>query len=329
MGFSVLGPVMPNVISIDYGVNLAGKLKSACNDIPIIGSVLDLGSKEEIVSTVTKLCKVGVDGIEFNISCPNVITMGIKECAQIRDILSQIRKKCSIPISLKISPQKDYSGLLPTVVDIIDGLTLSNAYIGLVPPNTEGMSVSPFKRRNEWAPSGVYGPFERLLTFNTIFSFHNLVEKNKLSIACVGGITSVQDAIQALMLDADVVQLSSAILWHGVSIFNEYNNLLLRYINEKGVNSVNQLKGLALQYIKDNSSDLPEPRKRTMSIDDKKCKKCQKCKCCDRLCIAIHQDDRDHSVSINKELCSGCGMCMELCPNSAILECAYELSVRI
>jgi len=326
MGFSVLGPVEPNIISLKYGINLAQKVKDECEDIAVIGSVIDLGTKADIVNAVSALCKTGVDGIELNISCPNVNAAENDQCIRIQDILEQIRKKHNVPISLKISPQKDYTKLLTIVGDVIDGLTLSNAYVGLIPPNIEDDSFSPFKRRTEWSPSGVYGPFERMLTFKTIYSFRKLADEKKLSIACVGGIVSVQDAIQALMLGADVVQLSSAVLWSGVSVFDKYNKSLLRYMETKAINVVYQIKGSALKYIKDSSNDLKAPRKRKMRIDNNKCKKCLNCMCCDRLCIAIHQNSNDHSVYIDKELCSGCGMCMELCPNSAILEYVDRLS---
>lgn len=317
-GFTVLGPTNPNIISFDYGINLAGRVRKECGNIPIIGSIADLGTETEVLDAISALFEAGVNGIELNISCPNVITMGKDQCLKMLELLNKIRKKYSLPISLKLSPQKDYSNLLTSVGGLVDSLTLSNAYIGLMPPKITTNSLSPFKRQKEWAPSGVYGPFERLLTFNTLYTYNRFANENNLNIACAGGIVSVQDAIQALMLGADVVQFSSAVLWKSISVFEEYNNSLLDYMEAEGIDNLSQIKGLALQYIKKCSDDLPFSKKRKMTINDHKCRKCRECGCCNRLCIAIHQDV-DYSVHIDKDLCSGCGMCMELCPNSAIL----------
>lgn len=319
-GFTVLGPTKPNIVSVEYGNNLAGRVRNECK-IPIIGSVADLGTEAEIINTVTKLCEAKVDGIEFNVSCPNIITMGKDQSIRVLNILKRIRKSHKIPISLKLSPQKDYSNLLRSIGGLVDGLTLSNAYIGLVPPTIQINSPSPFKRRTKWSPSGIYGPFERLLTYNTLYTYREFAYKNALSIACVGGIDSIHDAIQAFLLGADVVQLSSAILWKSISVFNEYNTSLLNYMEDAGISNISKIKGTALQYIEKCSDDLPMPQNRKMSVDNQKCKKCFDCNCCNRLCIAIHQNSNGF-VYIDKELCSGCGMCLKLCPNSAILECS-------
>ena len=53
-------------------------------------------------------------------------------------------------------------------------------------------------------------------------------------------------------------------------------------------------------------------------MDNNKCRKCNPCNCCDKLCLAIQQSPIDRSVIIDQDLCSGCGMCIELCHNSAI-----------
>ena len=317
MGFTVLGPSVPNIVSLDYGINLACNVKKRCRSIPVLGSVANTGTDKDIINAVCRLCETGIDGVELNFSCPNVV---VKETIPSRlsiKLLQEIRRVCNLPISLKITPYQDYSKIMASLNDEVDGITLSNAYIGLIPPDIDCDDYCPFDRRMRWAPSGVYGPFERMLTFKNLIDYQKIAEEKKLSIACVGGIVSADEGIQALMLGADVVQLSSAVLWDGISVFRKFNNRLCEYMEEKQLYGVEQLKKAALPYIDDCTDVLPKPKSKTMRVNSEKCHECPTCFCCNRLCIAISQK-ADRTVHIDEELCSGCQMCRQLCPYLAI-----------
>ena len=320
MGFTVLGPTVPNIVSLDYGINLALHVKNCCEDMPVLGSVANIGSDKEIIAAVQSLSKTGIDGIELNFSCPNVVTMGTDQSELTIKLLRDIRRVCKLPISLKITPYQDYSKLVNSLDGEVDGLTLSNAFIGLTPPNIDGGEYCPFDRRTEWAPSGMYGPFERLLTFKQLFDFQQIASAKGLSLACVGGIVSAREGIQAIMLGADVVQLSSAVLWNGVQTFEKFNDYLQIYLEKEHIDNLEQLKRTALPYIKNCTDVLRKPKTKIMQVNDEKCRKCQECMCCNRLCIAISQK-ADKTVEIDQNLCSSCQMCRQLCPNSAIEEC--------
>lgn len=325
MGFAILGPTVPNIIPLNYGLSLAKDLKKEIKETPIIGSVANIGEEDEIVKAVEELGKTGIDGIELNFSCPNIKTKDKRKNVLTNEFLKRIRKAIKQPISLKITPYEDYSLILASLDGEIDGLTLSNAYIGLVPPEIEGAHYSPFKRRKEWAPCGVYGPFERLLTFYQLYKYHDIAKKKNLSIACVGGIVSVEEAIQSILLGADIVQFSSAIAWHGIHFFQKSNMILANYLETHGYDNINLIKGSALAYIKSNVDELNNSStKRKMKVDEEKCKKCKECMCCNRLCIAISQKP-DGIVKINRDLCSGCKWCYYMCMNGAITEDDFSI----
>ena len=323
MGFTVLGPSVPNIVSLDYGINLARRVKECCDSVPVLGSVANIGTDMDIVNAVCRLCEAGIDGLELNFSCPNVVAKGTAQDGLSIKLLREIRKICDLPISLKITPYQDYSEIISSLTGEVDGLTFSNAYIGLIPPDIDRDNYCPFDRRMEWAPSGVYGPFERMLTFKNLTDYQKLAVEKRLSLACVGGIVSADEGIQALMLGADVVQLSSAVLWSGISVFKNFNNRLRSYLDKKGFDSVKQLKKVALPYINSCTDALPKPKIKKMRVNSGKCHKCLACSCCNRLCIAISQN-ADKTVDIDEELCSGCRMCRQLCPHAAIEEIEEE-----
>lgn len=320
MGFSVLGPTNPNIVSLDYGVALAKALKQQCGDWPVIASVANIGNEENVIAAVKELSGTGVDGIELNFSCPNVRVKDNRRVVLTNELLKKIRKSTALPISLKITPFDDYTGILDALEEELDGLTLSNAYIGLIPPKIKGECFSPFEKREDWAPSGVYGPFEKALTFYRVYAYRKIAQEKRLSIACVGGIVNGEEAIQAILLGADIVQFSSAVAWKGINIFEESNEALAEYLCNNGYRNVDAMKKAALPYIKENADVLNHDiSKAKMKVDNTKCKKCTPCKCCERLCLAITQDSSGE-VSIEKSLCSGCRWCYYSCLHHAIEE---------
>ena len=65
---------------------------------------------EENVEGVQMLCAAGVDFIELNISCPNVkqggLAFGIR-AADAGEVVSAVRKVCTVPLIVKLSPQAE------------------------------------------------------------------------------------------------------------------------------------------------------------------------------------------------------------------------------
>lgn len=332
MGFSVLGPTFPNIISVDYGVNLARKLISTGVGVPILGSVANMGDQDEIIRAVRLLVESGIQGIELNFSCPNVITNNTKENIPLSvsslpspDLLAVIRHICSsIPISLKLSPLVQHEQICG-LEDYIDGLTISNAYTGLMPPVYSSMSPfsfeSPFAISEDWAPTGIYGPQERLMTYYTLYKCKQIKKEKGLDISCVGGLISGEHAVQALLLGADTIQLSSVIAWRGLSVFEEFVKELEKYLNKNNISHVEDISGLSLSHIKECIDEAVKTKSqiRRMEVDHNICSNCEVCKCDEGLCIAFIKKEHDRPV-IDPSLCSGCGWCKFKCLRNAIKE---------
>lgn len=324
MGFTLLGPTDPNLISTAYGYALAEEMVKI-RKAPIIGSVANIGTDQEILKCIRQLVDSEVDGIELNFSCPNVLNIerNQKKSAALVpsvELIKNIRKFCRIPLSLKLAPSVEYNDILDLTNDI-DNITISNAYTGLVPPNIDPEAISPFKLKEKWAPTGMYGPQERLLTYNRLYNYIK-ERKEGIHISCVGGIITGEHAIQALLLGADTVQLSSAIAWNGLSIFKKSNTCLREYLEKTKTNNVDSIKGKALAYIVNNADEAVNTSatlSRRMSVNKLQCRNCTECKCCDRLCFAFSKKEKELPV-IDPELCSGCGWCKARCQYDAIME---------
>lgn len=318
MTFAIHGPTDPNIVSIEYGLTLAKNVKESLEDIPVIASVSNIGNIDSIIDVIQRLNTINIDGIELNFSCPNVVTSAGDTRSSIPNIVSNIKKVTQKPLSLKITPYQDYSCVLEKVIGQIDSLTLANAYIGLAPPNIRSDTFSPFQKSDYWAPGGVYGPFERLLTFNRIVQFRRYLKEKDIDIACVGGLVSSDDAIQALLLGANVLQISSALEWNGLPIIKHMNNEIQSYLERMQRMNVQDIIGLALPFIRNSADEnTKNVRKRVAKVKENACKGCENCFCEDRLCFAISRD-MDRKINVDEDLCSGCGWCVYNCTHNAI-----------
>jgi dihydroorotate dehydrogenase (NAD+) catalytic subunit len=63
----------------------------------------------------------------------------------------------------------------------------------------------------------------------------------------VGGINTLEDALEYIMAGASAVQIGSAISSHGISIFNSLSGELKKYMEMNSVKSVKELVGVAIR----------------------------------------------------------------------------------
>lgn len=312
MGFAVLGTT-DNIVSVGYGLALAKK--SVKLGVPIIGSVANIGAEKDFLHVIRNLMAVhGLAGLELNFSCPNVLN-GLKLSVELLEKVNEVVGG-KLPVSIKLAPKTEYTFLLSNQ-HLFDGLTLSNAYTGLIPPNVLSKQITPFGDMDPWRPTGMYGPQEKLLTFYDIWKLKSMPESAAIQLSSVGGFVNGVDVIQALMLGADCVQLSSAVFWNGLAVIRECNNCLTSFLNQHSL-SLSQLKGSGLSHILESDAQIHSRPVRRMRVDPCKCRNCRICSCVERSCYAFEQISPSTIPIINAALCSGCGWCQGMCKFNAI-----------
>lgn len=334
MSFAILGPPAPNMLSIRYGIPLVKEICSRITDTPIIGSiVVNFGEENDVIIAAKNMAKLGIKGLELNCSCPNILTMqnGKKSNNIVYrqnpslNIVKSIKEYTGLGISLKFAPGYRLSSLDSSIFKYIDGITCSNAYIGLMPPSIDPPFGSQFGRSHYWAYSGVYGPFERLLTYATLAKIKKDLVYQNISLSVVGGIVEEKHIVESLLLGADTIQVSSAVFWKGVRFVKNAVNFLGRFMRKNCFNSINDFKGKSLDYIlssvtdiKNYSHDYKVKSKNQLAemVITEKCNRCRNC--LDICCLALHED-KDGSIAVNKDLCSGCGWCQVICPAGAFI----------
>lgn len=158
------------------------------------------------------------DAFVVNISSPN--TKGLRELQKkenLESLLTPLLQKSSKlsrkPVLVKLSPDMGDEGLAEAIdncADIgVDGFVLTNTTLNRPPdcqfPSEGGLSGAPLK---ELSTHALKIAVERLGT-----------KKKNFLIVSVGGISKPEDVFERLQLGADLVQIYSALVFHGPHFF--------------------------------------------------------------------------------------------------------------
>ena len=171
--------------------------------------------------------------------------------------------------------------------------------------------------RGRWPAVGDYNPLCDMGGATLRFSMYKataLISKNIPGIDCFagGGITAPEHVAEAVMLGAPAAQCLTGIVQHGIKFLGKTNEWLSDYMDQCGYSSLEEFRGMGLQYIK-GAAEI-EFDYQVASIDHQKCSRCGKC--AESYCPAISV--HDHRPSVDPHYCSACAMCTTICPNDAI-----------
>ena len=164
-------------------------------------------SIEEYTAVAERLDGVeGVDGVEVNISCPNVKAGGISfgtDPILTHEIISAVRKATRLPVIAKLTPNvTDITVIAKAARDAgADALSLINTL--------RGMSIDIEKKRPHLAniTGGLSGPAIRPVAVRMVWEVARAVD---IPILGMGGIMRYEDAIEFILAGALCVAVGTA-----------------------------------------------------------------------------------------------------------------------
>lgn len=207
---------------------------SAAVDIPIIAS-LNGTSDRGWIDFATLMQEAGAKGLELNIYyIPTAMhRTGAQVEEQYLDVLSRVKTAVTIPIAVKVGPYFSAFAHMAGRLDRAgaDALVLFNRFY-----------QPDFDIENRTVvPSLVLStPDEIRLPLLWIALLHGRLT---CSLAATTGVHSAVEAIKYLMAGADVVMSTSALLQHGPSWLSRLIADLTDWMEKKGYESVDQLRG--------------------------------------------------------------------------------------
>lgn len=183
---------------------------------------------------------------ELNLSCPNVeddmgkaLGLGAQSSAAAVAAVKKIMGK--VPVLAKLSPN------VPSIAEVAKACEAAGAD-GLVAINTvgPGMVIDVVGKKPVLGAKrgGVSGPGIKTITIRCIYDVYEAV---KIPIIGMGGITTTQDALEAIMAGATLVGVGTATYFKGIGVFEEIKSGLLQYMEKNGLTSLKEIVGAAHQ----------------------------------------------------------------------------------
>ena len=185
-----------------------------------------------------KLDVDGIDGIEVNISCPNVKEGGIvfgtdpKAAAAVTESVKKHTKK---PVIVKLSPNvTDITVMAKAVEDAgADAVALINTLTGMV------IDTRTWKPLLGNITGGLSGPAVKPIALRMVWQVANTV---KIPILGLGGICTGQDAVEFLLAGATAVAVGAENFVHPDAVVTVAEGID-NYLENRGLSHVSQLVG--------------------------------------------------------------------------------------
>lgn len=161
------------------------------------------------IDEYVELCKVlntlDIDGVELNLSCPNVKAgcMAFGNTAEgVKQVTSEVRKVLDKPLIVKLTPNvTDIASIAKAVEDAgADGVSLINTLLG--------MKIDIDKRKPVLANNtgGLSGPAIRPVAVRMVYQVAQAVN---IPILGMGGIVNGEDAIEFMLAGATAVSIGA------------------------------------------------------------------------------------------------------------------------
>ncbi len=208
-------------------------------DIPVLASIYGF-SVQDYVHAATLMVEAGADGVELNLSCPNVEGTGLEvgiDPSQVEEIIETT--KAAVKDAVVIAK------LTPNITDItvIGKAAEKGGADGVTAINTvKAMAIDIYLERPILS-SGVGGLSGTAIHPIAVRAVYELYKKLDIPIIGCGGVISWSDAIEFFLAGASAVQIGTGILYKDFEIFHTVLEGISQYLKKRGVNDIQSLIG--------------------------------------------------------------------------------------
>ena len=207
---------------------------------PVIGSIFGQ-SPEEFAELAKRMENYGASGVELNLSCPHVNGYGMEVGSDpelVTAIVEEVKSKINIPVYAKLSPNTSDMIRQANAASKCDGYVLINTLKAMKIDINARMPVL----------SNIYGGLSgKSIKPVGIRYVYEVKRETGKTVIGVGGINTVEDAIEYIMAGASAVQIGSVVSSRGISIFRELSEGFRNYMEKNSVEKVEDLVGVAIK----------------------------------------------------------------------------------
>ncbi len=300
---------------LDVWIDEITTLKRNWPDRAVWASIMAGMKKADWQRLVVSVQKAGADVVELNVSCPNGMPdqgMGalIGQSAELTaEVVRWGKAVAKIPVVVKLTPNvteishvakaaKQAGADCFCAINTVSGISGVDLDTLCPKPTIGGFSCD----------GGMSGPAIRPIALRAVA---NIANATRLPISGCGGITTWENAIEFLALGAGTVQLCTEPMRQGFGMISKLLNGMERWLDERGIDSVSKIVGIALDKKVDHEELSREHRFRPEIPDG--CTGCGRCvtACFDAGFQALSLDAK--RVLFDESRCDGCGLCEIVC----------------
>ncbi len=247
-----IGNPMPRIAETEYGMlNSIGLANLGLNDfitrkVPVIEKFntvvfVNVAGKElkDYIKVAEKLNDIGcIQGIEVNISCPNVKEGGVAfgtDPKVAAEVTREVRKVYKKHIMVKLSPNvTDITSIAKAVeAEGADSLSLINTLFGMA------IDIKTFRPKIKSVVAGYSGPAIKPVALQAVYKCSKAV---KIPLIGMGGICSAEDVVEFMLAGATAVQIGTANFTNPLSSLNIAKDLE-KLLKGRKIADINSLVG--------------------------------------------------------------------------------------
>jgi len=223
---------------IDLGVE---EFKKWDDCVPLIGSIVG-SSSDEFAQLAEKIIETPIKALEIVLSCPHTPGFGLMagqgSPSATAEITRAVRKKTKLPLFVKLSPSVEAIGEVAKAAEA-EGANAINMGNTLGPGMRIDINrVSPILA---FKVGGVSGPAIKPIMIRSVYDLYKAV---KIPVIATGGITTGEDAIEAIMAGAAAVEIGTAIYLRGIFVFKKVCQEMCNWMSQHNYKKIQQLIGL-------------------------------------------------------------------------------------
>jgi len=275
---------------------------------------------EEWAYLAEVMSKNGADALELNFSCPNMTEENTgSDVGQIPELVERytkvVREHTDLPILAKLTPNITHieESADAAIRGGADGVAAINTIKSLIE-----VDIDPGDGVFKSSIGGYSGKAVKPIALRFIAELGKDRNLNGKHISAMGGIETWRDAMEFVVLGADSIQITTAVMEYGYRIIDDLKDGIALYLIEHGYKSIKDIKKATLEGVVATEQLDREHVIYPKFLRDG-CVGCQRCfvSCMDGGHQAI--SIKDGRPVLDPRKCVGCHLCVLVCPNGAIV----------
>jgi len=209
-------------------------------NVPIIVSISGK-NESEFQLLASKLSQAKVDALELNLSCPNLKKkiLVAQDPILTSKMVSSVKAISKVPVIAKLSPNvTDISLIAKAAEDAgADAISMVNTFSAMV------IDTKTCRSKIGNFTGGLSGPAIRPIA---LYMVHKTAQRVKIPIIAMGGIATVDDALQFLIAGATMVAVGTASFSNPNAPMQVLEGIK-DYMKETGIQDINKIIGSVKQ----------------------------------------------------------------------------------